>query len=544
MEEDNSGKEMKLNHKKRKASQEETEGEMEEAPRQSFHPGLSGALPTSGQFCKLPEVFELLRYPGNALESIPPGEKNNVFFIVNNSEHELKTNKGGFNKFHDDCVWERSSGSQISSHVGNFNGLLKAMALYENKFYERNPPMSVLDPQPDKESVVKVRRFYATLKANKDYKRRITVLSGDGFREDRALVEYCGRVMKPTAHERCKKLKKNVLGNPGKTKYRTKCRASRDVYENKFADLKDSHQVHNVEDVASQKVFKKLVSKVPDEKQVILTMLAESPSVQTVINRKDQPQCVILYSEEQLSDMKRNLECDNVLGVDCTYKFGDCFVTMTVYQNLRALHKDTNEPLLFLGPVYLHWDKEFLTYVSFFSHIMDKLDGIEPNIEVKLGNDVGLPLFKALKCSFPTSSHILDCHHLKTTVNRELYDVCDGKVKESSIISKKMFGLEGLTSSPTLFLFRKRLSDLAPYFEEFPRLRNYFIKMGAILYEYCCEPQQKGVFPKLWVGCRDEVLSSHIQSVLCLESYELPVLVKEICTISNLQMQHIEDRCE
>ncbi|XP_050690787.1 uncharacterized protein LOC126982623 isoform X2 [Eriocheir sinensis] len=278
-----------------------------------------------------------------------------------------------------------------------------------------------------------------------------------------------------------------------------------------------------------------------DEDFLMVGMLEENPNVQEVISRKSKPPCVILYSDKQFSDMKRNLECECILGVDCTHKFGDCYVTMTVYQNSRALHKDTVEPLLFLGPVYLHWDKECLTYVSFFSHIMDKLEGIEPTIEVKLGNDVELQLFRALKISFPTSPYILDCHHLKKTLQRDILDIVSGKIKLSSAILDQIFGEEGLIHSSCLSAFEKGVLDLACYSDEFPSLKSYFDHLQSLLYPYVCEPHQRGISQKLWVKGNDEVLNEHFHSMLKCRDNNLSEIVEKISAISKLQMLELND---
>lgn len=48
-----------------------------------------------------------------------------------------------------------------------------------------------IEPQPDAKYVSKLHRYYATLKGNDSYKKRVTCVSGGGF-DNLAVVEYNG----------------------------------------------------------------------------------------------------------------------------------------------------------------------------------------------------------------------------------------------------------------------------------------------------------------------------------------------------------------
>ena len=68
--------------------------------------------------------------------------------------------------------------------------------------------------------------------------------------------------------------------------------------------------------------------------------------------------------------MKKILEDfpDTPVGVDRTFKLGACFVTVCVYKNPLAVH-DSKQPPVFIGPLFLHWDATYESYLSYFSYI-------------------------------------------------------------------------------------------------------------------------------------------------------------------------------
>ncbi|MPC68585.1 hypothetical protein E2C01_062787 [Portunus trituberculatus] len=513
-----------------------------------------GFLPIPGKFLQLDQIIDILKSTDKVLESVPRGEKNNVFFILEDSKNALRKRMNMRTDYHDDCgVWDSQKGKTANTYITFCDGSFKTVSLKDGLLCSESRKKGVshwipLDPQPDWNTVVKVHRYYTTLKGNDSYKRRITSVSGGEF-SDRVVVEYAGIRTGPiTVHGNSKSAREYMRTNPRlleRMNEEIKNKSPKQVYEEMLQDSelgvpRSLKQVADVKYRASRREHQKEVVKVADENLDFLTMLEENPSVQAVIHRKDLPSCVILHSGDQLGEMKRNLENESVIGVDCTYKVGDCYITMTVYRNSRDLHEETLEPLLYLGPVLLHWDVELKTYVSFFSYLMSVLGDMEPTFEVKLGDEIELAVLDALENCFPSSVLIMNCQCLEENVNRKLSLILGDRPEECSMILMKMFSAEGIASSPTMLDFEDRVSNLRSYFEKFPDFKSYFDELQPLLYSYVCEPQQRGVSQKLWTKSNDEILSGLLKSTVRQKHHKLPDLVEKICSVSRLQMLDVE----
>ena len=514
----------------------------------------SGTLPIPGKFLPLNQVIDILRRTDKALNSVPLGEKNNVFFIIEDSKNALKKRMNMRTEYHDDCgVWDSQKGKTANTYVIFCDGNLKTASLKDGLFCCEGRRRGVsnwipLDPQPDRDTMVKVHRYYTTLKGDDNYRRRITGVSGGEF-NDRVVVEYAGVRTRPiTIHGNSKSAREYMRTNPRlleKMNEEVKNKSTKQVYEEMLKDNelgvpRSLKQVADAKYRAAKKLQQEKVAKVADENHTLLTMLEENQSVQAVIHRKDKPPCIIVHSDDQMSDMKMNLEYDSVLGIDSTFKVGDCYLTMTVYQNFKALYEESNQPLLYLGPVFLHWDVELRTYVSFLSYLVGILGDTEPTFEVKLGDEMELTLLNALESCFPSSVLILNCQYLEESVNRQFLDILGDRSEECPIILKKIFGSNGIVSSPSISEFENRVSELSKYFEEFPNFRSYFDNLQPILYSYVCEPQQKGVSQKLWANNCDEILYGLLKFTMRQRHHKLPDIIEKICSVSRLQMLDLE----
>ena len=80
----------------------------------------------------------------------------------------------------------------------------------------------------------------------------------------------------------------------------------------------------------------------------------------------------ILATQQQLFDLSRFC-CDHgfcIMGVDPTFKLGDFSVTPIVYQHLIVKDKKTGKSPWLLGPILIHYRKEFRNYNFFFSTLL------------------------------------------------------------------------------------------------------------------------------------------------------------------------------
>ncbi|XP_045129460.1 uncharacterized protein LOC123515096 isoform X2 [Portunus trituberculatus] len=546
--EDFNTKELKHRHVKRKAVMDESTEELpskvpQRKPRVCDN--TLRELPCPGRFMKIDEIFEFVKNSKIVLPSIPLGEKNNVFFVTEDSNNALRREQNLPVAYDDGCVVLSNKGNNGTIFVHYNQGKFKYLRLKKNIFYgatyeQNKASWKPLKPQPKPESLFKMNRYYSVLKGN--IKRRVTSVSGKCF-EDRAIFEYVGVSSGNNTSEFTFKSVETKSQNKLQAK-KDNPLISKELTEQDSSDSKEDVEQktqRNIKEIpnTNKQIQRGVLSKVHGEDLVMLAMLDENPFVQVVISRKDKSPCVILYNDKQFSEMKRNLQFGSVLGIDCTYKFNDCFVTMTVYQNSRALHKETDEPLLYLGPVFLHSDQDFLTYMTFFSHIMGKLEDTELNFEVKLGEDVELSLFRALKQSFPASVQMINTHHLKDLVRKHLNTI--DRLKSRSSIIEKLFGLKGILSSPNSSVFQNRMMEFQSYIREYPALRTYFAKLQLFLYPYICDPLQRGISQQLWLNDNNEVLDKLLHAFLKDKPIKMSDTVEKICTVIRLQMVKLED---
>jgi hypothetical protein len=77
-----------------------------------------------------------------------------------------------------------------------------------------------------------------------------------------------------------------------------------------------------------------------DDVQTLINMMNDNPYIQEIVQMKGKPPMVILYTDDQLKDMKNfciGHGSKSILGVDRTFNLGACFVTLTVFKNTHLL---------------------------------------------------------------------------------------------------------------------------------------------------------------------------------------------------------------
>lgn len=153
----------------------------------------------------------------------------------------------------------------------------------------------------------------------------------------------------------------------------------------------------------------------------VLAMANDHPLVQRVLFQKGVPPAVILYTDDNISDMKSTLtnEPMTVFGVDRTFNLGTVFVTTIVFKHPALLRTETREHPIFVGPMFIHGRSTVEDYVSFFSHIAVKVGADRPII---FGTDSEKALTSALHQCFPKSTHLLCTLHLKSNLEDHMKD--------------------------------------------------------------------------------------------------------------------------
>ena len=134
--------------------------------------------------------------------------------------------------------------------------------------------------------------------------------------------------------------------------------------------------------------------------------------VRATIRTAGKTPTTILYIDQQIDDIK-TMCCtgQTVLGVDKTFNLCRMHVTVTCFKQMTVTKDKTDEPPLFIGPMFLHDNSDYETYSYFFHHLRLKLG---TNLaRLVIGTDDEQAMVKAITTEFPTSNHVLCTRHLK-----------------------------------------------------------------------------------------------------------------------------------
>jgi len=167
------------------------------------------------------EVIQLLHSPSDdvvVVPCIPKGPKNNVYCLMDNHENQKREARGQNSAFSDDCgAWQTSkSKSSISPYVSDGqNGLKRTFWVASQQAYcseMRAVGKRIyipMDPQPSPDTVIKIKRYYVTLAASNEYRRRITTLVESNVMAEHcvAIIEYFGENVVGSLHGQNKDVK-------------------------------------------------------------------------------------------------------------------------------------------------------------------------------------------------------------------------------------------------------------------------------------------------------------------------------------------------
>ena len=156
--------------------------------------------PLNGSFLEVNAMIKLLQQSEKCLEKIPSGLKENVYFVVKNENNFDRRKNGQNSRFSDDCgVWQSDrGGSPISYFLILPSGELKGVVKRKNEGYcfKRKSKGQYyyvkLNPQPLDSELIELHRYYAKLKKDLTYEKRVSWL-GLGGDIEIAVVEYIGK---------------------------------------------------------------------------------------------------------------------------------------------------------------------------------------------------------------------------------------------------------------------------------------------------------------------------------------------------------------
>lgn len=133
-------------------------------------------------FMDIEQTLTIMKGPYTALERIPLGRKDGMYYVLDNTENIEKRKKGQRSDFWDDCgTWTKAStpntvylyrNDKLTS-IRTKQGQYCVLRQVKNK-----SGYIPIEPQPNEEEVITVRRLYQTLKATSEekeqFKRRVT----------------------------------------------------------------------------------------------------------------------------------------------------------------------------------------------------------------------------------------------------------------------------------------------------------------------------------------------------------------------------------
>ena len=160
------------------------------------------------------------------------------------------------------------------------------------------------------------------------------------------------------------------------------------------------------------------------------------------VNFDTSPSCV-LATDHQLQNLVRF--CTNpgaacVMGIDPTFNLGKFYVTVTTFTYSHVINKTTSISPTFFGPMFVHTEKNYDAYYSFFSTLI-KLEPQLMNI-IAVGTDGEQAIVKALRAVFSEETIHLRCFiHMKDIIRRKLTDLL---LPESTreVIVRDIFGTQ------------------------------------------------------------------------------------------------------
>ena len=366
-------------------------------------------------------------------ESIPNGLKNNVYFILDEKKNIERGTFGKASEYYDDCgAWDRNGKGTPTSYYrvkGEYVSLIKfnkAEVLYYTYKGQQ------LNPQPNPNEILIIKRYYLKLKANNGYERRITriLAAPPGLISNiqYAVVEYKGEFPGHRSHGLTTmtdsiylRTPSSIMDNIGEL---SKINTPRTIY-NTFSSSNNDNSINNLKQIRNKKHYLARkesepthVSNFADQFQYINQLAINEPMIKGV--NLEPNYGVIVFNDYQLLDIERFC-CSGMtpLGFDKTYNLGNIFLTGSAYKNLAVKSSKTGEVPIFLGPMYLHTKSTFSDFHPFFSCLASKLRDISAN-KLIISSDNERALVKAIEFNFHTANHFLCSRHLRQKFQNQI----------------------------------------------------------------------------------------------------------------------------
>ena len=262
--------------------------------------------------------------------------------------------------------------------------------------------------------------------------------------------------------------------------------------------------------------------------------------VKSIIRDQCKAPCLILYTEDQLTDLK-TLCCSgqSILGIDKTFNLCDFHVTATCYKQVRVAKERSGEPPIFLGPIFVHDNSDFESYSNFFNHLRTKLRDTDKT-KLVLGSDEELAIVNAITLAFPESTHLLCKRHLCQNTKQKLIDDSVDKADRQKNLGM-IFHEDGLIDANDSICFDAKSEEIEKVSKDLSsKFHRYFQnKLKKNLQERVHQPIVSGVIDKPWTNNNSESLNHVLKQAIDWKSKPLLDLITILATLIETQFKDL-----
>jgi len=446
----------------------------------------------NGSFLPRATVLDLLQTPTDIVDIVPSGPKNNVVFVLHDEDNRVRAQTARPNAYWDDCGAWTDRRTWTSHHL---IATRQELRLVDGQFCVRKRvdgkritvPLSV---QPSADDVLTVHQFYARLKRDVSYQKRVTWLDTRPY----AVVEYLGAFPNPVvphgnaayATGEYVRTKPQVLDNLRATVSNSKLKPRAVYSQMQTQTAADDHSVRNLQQVqhmssACTKADRAARGQTASGNNLADDILelcnrisAGDHYVRAVTLTPNHAPICILHTDDQIRDIRRFCSSDapdavrSVLGVNRTFNLASLFVTVTVFRHRAVVRTRSQDAPIFLGPVMLHGDGQFKTYLRFFSHLYGELNCDVGSTELQMsdsimtGSDEEKSLVKALRAGMPSNQHLYCALHTRDNLRQQMTRLGVAQATRERIVALT-FGSDGVSTAPDQASFDHRVSALMQF---------------------------------------------------------------------------------
>ena len=514
---------------------------------------ISGEL--TGSFLELEDVVAATRTE-KTFRNAPPGIKQNVFFVLDTSDHATKS-EATF----DDCgAWENNCNPTSYFLIEESGKLKNIKKIKDTFFYEHREDgktiKTELSPQPDECDLLIVDRYYS-YQSSKTFRRRITTFKNipsvlqNYIVANRCVVEYLGKFPGYIRHGNAKHHNVHYCRTNPETLKRIddglkdhirphKIFQKLNNQDNSMMAPRDRKQIQNRKHTMEKKQIggpQQHRKNIADDMQTVFSMLNVHPYVKCVNSSSGRSLNIVLYDEDGMSDLLNILQIhpNTVLGIDRTFNLGHCYVTTTTFKHPALVRKSSQQHPIFQGPIFIHSNADTETYYQFFSHLHIKFQSIKTFVG---GTDDEKAITSSMRSAFGDKVIMVRCtNHLKQNIKEYLDKKSKLIPEQRKKVYSKFIELLGTDDNAE---FRHTVSEIAQLLEETgdKNTEEYFINrvIPAVL-QFVMQPVWKGIIQRNWTNNNAESHNNVLKHQTEWRLLKIPELIKEIHTIHITQYQ-------